>query len=183
MKHRRIMESLDGYNNRYGWCPYVTLMRGSVHDHRCRADPLWQCTCHRCRYSCVPPSHGTCELVWESACATPSQGTVNDHRWRAPFLCITVHDYVLSMFTSWSCLDRYFLCMMMPYDYDYWHYVHRGRHLLMLFMTCNLLCSHLLMCMMYLFFLTAYSYTHYPIIMFLQVMQQGPYMSQKLHSD
>ena len=119
------MEFLDGYKNRYGWCPCVTLTQGSVHDHRCRVDSLWQCTCHRCRYSCVPPSHGTCELVGESAYATPSQGTINDHRWRAPFLCITVHDYVLSMFTSWSCLDRYSLYMMIPYGYAYWHYVHK----------------------------------------------------------
>ena len=34
-----------------------------------------------------------------------------------------------------------------------------------------------------LIFLTEYSYTHYPTIMFLQVMQQGLYMSQRLHSD
>ena len=150
------MESLDGYKNRYGWCPCVTLTQGSVQDHRCRADPLWQCTCHRCRYSCVPPSHGTCELVGASACATPSQGTVNDHRWRAPFLCITVHDYILYLFTSWSCLDGYFLCMMMlrvqiprivsisPIYDDYWHYVHRGRHLLILYMICSSLCLSLL---------------------------------------
>ena len=31
--------------------------------------------------------------------------------------------------------------------------------------------------------LTGYSYTHYPTIIFLQVMQQGLYMSQRLHSD
>ena len=145
-------------------------------------------------YSCMPPSHGTDELVWESVCATPSQGTMNDHRWRAPFLCITVHDYILSMFILWSCLVRYFICMMLPY-------------------VCNSkLCSYLL-CMMTVDFmfievvtssycydlyltmfpltyvydvfisLTRYSYTHYPTTMFLQVMHQGLFMSQRLHSD
>ena len=115
MERRSVMESLDEYKNRYGWCPCVTLTQGSVHDHRCRADSLWQCTCHRCRYSCVPPSHGICEPVWESACVTPSQGTANDHRWRAPFLGVTIHDYSPSMSMLWSYLVGYFLCMFLSY--------------------------------------------------------------------
>ena len=175
------MEFLDGYKNRYGWCPCVTLMQGSVQDHRCRADPLWQCTCHRCRYSCVPPSHGTCEPVWESACVTPSQGTVNDHRWRAPFLGVTVHDYSPPMSMLWSYLVGYFLCMFLPYattqslcsyplcmvtvdfrfiEADISSYCH-GLYLPMLLFTYvyDVFIS-----------LTGYSYTHYPTIMFLQVM-------------